>query len=339
MKKILIRADGGKGIGMGHIMRMLVLAKELRNECEVSFICKYDDYKYLPGIRKVQECGFKVHEITSNNVVKDIIQNQQKIQADLLITDSYDVDEEYFDILNSYFTKTVYVDDINICRINTDIIINQNINAKEYSYNTKPNKGTKLLLGSKYIMLREEFRNNVTKKIPNMVKDIILTLGGMDDNYLTLKVLESLIDFDGNVHVILGGAFEEELIKKVENFKNEKLNVITHKNAIMSEVMKKCDLAISACGSTLYELSAMKVPTIGIVVADNQKRIAEVMDSKKIIINTEELILNNIEIFKCIVNTMIDNQEKRKEMMEIGRKEINTYGVECLAREILNMLN
>ena len=37
MKKILIRADGGKNIGMGHIMRMLVLAKELRKSCKIVF--------------------------------------------------------------------------------------------------------------------------------------------------------------------------------------------------------------------------------------------------------------------------------------------------------------
>ena len=40
MSKILIRADGGKNIGLGHIMRTLVLAKELERECEVFYICK-----------------------------------------------------------------------------------------------------------------------------------------------------------------------------------------------------------------------------------------------------------------------------------------------------------
>ena len=38
--KIAIRADGGSKIGMGHIMRTLVLAKELAKTNDVFYICR-----------------------------------------------------------------------------------------------------------------------------------------------------------------------------------------------------------------------------------------------------------------------------------------------------------
>lgn len=49
--KICIRADGGSKIGMGHVMRMLALAKELRKSNDVFFACRVNEPisdEYLP---------------------------------------------------------------------------------------------------------------------------------------------------------------------------------------------------------------------------------------------------------------------------------------------------
>lgn len=49
--------------------------------------------------------------------------------------------------------------------------------------------------------------------------------------------------------------------------------------------MEKCDVAISACGSTLYELAVCGVPTIGIIIADNQIGICEKLNNMGVIKN------------------------------------------------------
>lgn len=340
MKKILIRADGGKRIGMGHIMRMLVLANELKKKCEVIFLCINNSYdKYLAGIEKIKENGFKIELISEDNIVSEIIKIQQKQKANLLITDSYDIDEHYFDELEDYFDKTAYIDDINICRINVDIIINQNINANEYKYNTYPNKKTKFFLGSKYVLLRDEFRKQSKKKVKLEVKDITLTVGGMDDKWLTLKVMEALTDFKGNLHVIIGGAFEKRLVETILKFKSDKLKIIPYENAVMSEVMEKCDLAISGCGSTLYELCAIGIPTIGIVIADNQKKVAETMDEKHVIINTNDIIYKDISVFKEIVFKVIGNMDIRNNLVKESRKCVSVNGAKNLCEEIVLIIS
>ena len=51
----------------------------------------------------------------------------------------------------------------------------------------------------------------------------------------------------------------------------QKKNIIVHTDVKeMWELMAKCDLAISAAGTTLYELCAIGVPTICFSFADNQ---------------------------------------------------------------------
>lgn len=108
--------------------------------------------RYKPGIDKIKSEGFTVLTINEDKFIKELC----KVKADCLITDSYDVNEEYFNLTKDMFKVTGYIDDTNLYYFNVDFIINQNIGAEELSY--KVNKDTKLFLGTNYTMLREEFR-------------------------------------------------------------------------------------------------------------------------------------------------------------------------------------
>lgn len=339
MKKIFIRADGGLGIGMGHVMRMLVLAKELKHTAEVNFICKADETgRYSAGVEKIKGDGFEVKLINEGNIIEGIINIQKCEKADLLITDSYDVNEEYFNQLKKYFPKTAYMDDVNICKINTDIIINQNINGFEHKYQTGSNTKPHLFIGSEYVLLREEFRNFKRNELNEKVENIMLTIGGSDDNYLSIKIIDILKDINVNMHVVIGAAFKKELVEKICSYNDGAIKIHPHINAKMSEVMKISDMAISACGSTLYELSAMKVPTIGIVIAQNQEEVARCMSDKKMIINAKDLINKNKEEFKECVLNLLNDFELRKSLIDNSSNCVNVNGAEKLTKEIMSLI-
>lgn len=338
--KIFIRSDGGKDIGLGHVMRMLVLADELRKSSEVIFICTdTPNNKFEAGIRKINESNFKVVKIRELNYVDEIINIQKKYNMDLLITDSYNVDEEYFIKLKQYFKVTGYVDDVNKCKMDVDFIINQNINAFDLNYDKTVNDNTKLFLGTKYSMLREEFRKSFKNKFINKeVKNILLTLGGMDNNYNTLKILDKIADCRKAIHVVIGSAFSQELVKKINNMKKIHKNIYTYENANMSKLMLKCDIAISACGSTLYELCAMRIPAIGIILADNQKYVAEKMKSLGLLF--ECFIIENINNINLssILEVLIENNTIRDNIIKKQRNLVDLYGVENLVNAINEIL-
>lgn len=297
--KIAIRADGGSQIGMGHIMRTLVLAKELAKTNDVFYICKVDNSlssKYKSGIDKVKAEGFNVVTINENNIINDL----KNIAVDCLITDSYDVNEEYFNLTKGMFEITGYVDDMNLHYFNVDFIINQNIGAEEYSY--KANKDTRLFLGTNYTMLREEFRKNPNKNIKKEVQNFMITVGGADPNGITNIICNYVKDLEFKFHIVIGPSFREENIKKLIYLENLKDNINLYFNANMIEIMNECDIAISACGSTLYELSACRVPVLGLIIADNQEKIAHKMHEEGLIYNlgwykdlTKDIILDNIK--------------------------------------------
>ncbi|AQR96971.1 UDP-2,4-diacetamido-2,4,6-trideoxy-beta-L-altropyranose hydrolase [Clostridium saccharoperbutylacetonicum] len=334
--KIFIRADGGKDIGLGHIMRMLVLGEELQKSNEVGFICRNSiSNKFEAGIKKIKEKSFKVIEISEEDYIGEIIEMQTKHNADVLITDSYDVDEEYFIKLKEYFRFTGYVDDVNKCKMDVDFIINQNINADDLYYWKNVGKNTKLLLGTQYCMLRNEFRQAYKSKvIKKEIQDILLTLGGMDNNNNTLKILEKIKDINKNLHVVIGSAFDKDLIEKIQDITKKHNNIYIYENANMDQLMLKCDVAISACGSTLYELAAMSVPTIGVVLAENQKFVAEKMKEMNLIYECFEIgAIEKINLL-VLLNKLIEDEMLRYNIIKKEKALVNLYGVESLAKEI-----
>lgn len=334
MAKIAIRADGGSQIGIGHIMRTLVLAKELAKTNEIFYVCRRDNPlsdKYSVGIEKLKKEGFKVIDIDENDFLSEL----KKIDADCLITDSYDVDENYFKETKRMFKKTGYFNDMNLYYFDVDFIINQNINAEDYKYNA--DKRTKLLLGTSFVLLRDEFRKTGIKRLNENVNDILITLGGSDFNNYTGELIEYIKELKYKFHIVVGPSFNNvvELMEYEKGYENIKL----YFNANMKELMEKCDLAISACGSTLYELAACGVPTIGVVVAENQDKIAKKMEEKKAIINLGKIEYLNKEKIVNVVTGISNNLNNRIELSINGNKVVNINGVEKLSNVINSIIN
>ncbi|WP_294379712.1 glycosyltransferase, partial [uncultured Clostridium sp.] len=114
--------------------------------------------------------------------------------------------------------------------------------------------------------------------------------------------------------------------------------VYPYENANMSELMKKCDIAVAACGSTLYELCAMKVPTIGIILADNQIEVGKMMADKGLL--SDIFYMDRFEKEKFIesVNNLIENKNLRNEMQKKQELIVDINGVINLVNKI-KMLN
>jgi len=330
--KIALRVDGGSIIGMGHIMRTLVLARELAKTNSVFYVCKTDEpltEKYINGINKIKQEGFEVVLINEHNVIDELA----SVNADCLITDSYDVDEDYFNDSKDMFSKTGYIDDINAFYYNVDFVINQNVTANNYKY--KCNKDTSLFLGTDYVMLRGEFRDSKPNFIKNNIKDILITMGGSDPANFTLKLLKYIKDLDHNFHVVIGPSFSK--INEIEQEAKSSDNIKLYFNANMVEMMKICDIAITAAGSTLYELGALGVPTLGVILADNQEAVAKEMHKNGYMINLGWY--NKVEK-KDVLDAIsgISDIKAREEMSALAIKQINKNGVEKLCSEIQKIL-
>lgn len=268
-----IRADANSNIAMGHIMRCLSVATQLKKmEEEVLFITS--DLEIMELIEKsgfMGICLFNSYKEKEQEIpaLYEII---ERYQIRRVLVDSYEVTLEYLLAL-SLKCKVAYFDDLNAFRYPVDMIINYRYDAdkKEYSlWNYK--EDTKFLLGSKYIPLREQFINNPFQGRES-IENIFLTTGGSDPHHM---VKELLIALEKNEilskickKVVIGCFFEDK--KWLNDYARNKPMIEIYQNVSeMAKLMNSCDLAISASGTTLAELCCCGVPTIAFSMADNQ---------------------------------------------------------------------
>ena len=290
-----IRVDGSKNIGMGHIMRCISLASFKDAGSNVFFISKYQQ-----GIFAIEENGFNVKKLSHDEQKEqeskeefyygnslelekeseEIICLIEICKLDVLIIDSYNVTEKYFLKIKPYVKILAYIDDVNAFSYPVDVIINGNITGKYLDY--KPYfKNQKFLLGTSYNLIRDEFKNIPKRFVSKEVKKIMITTGGSDP-FRTTQLLIDIIRSDSSldnieIHGIMGAGFQNKEELKEQQKKHK--NVILHENIKkISEIMLDCDIALSSCGSTLYELCACGTPVLGFVLADNQEFVAKKMD-------------------------------------------------------------
>ncbi len=334
MLKVAIRADGGSKIGMGHITRCLALAEELKDEnCDITFITKNIE----AVTKKLIEEKFKFIALSVLQT-EEIIYMKEKIKGfDILITDSYDIDFKYLDEIKKRGIFLVTVDDLNLLEsYPSDIVINGNIYAEDLNY-TSTYGQTKFLLGTKYTLLRKEFRNIPPKEIKDTLENILITMGGSDPNGFTLKILEIIKDRkDLKIDVVIGASFEDKLVNEINELIKRSGNISTYHDVnakIMKELMIKADIAISAGGSTLYELAAAGVPTLAIIAADNQIRNVEYMSKAECILNlgfevNKDMLIKNF-------NKLLYDDVKRREISLKCQKLVNGNGAKICANKII----
>ena len=193
--KLIIRADAGTTIGTGHLMRCLALAQvwqELGGEVVFITACESETLR-----RRLTEDGFTWFTLEKSypdpSDWETTVQELRLNPGAWVVLDGYHLGPDYQLQIKQRGNRLLVIDDMaHLERYYADIILNQNLNAKELKYNCEP--GTKLLLGTRYVFLRREFWpwRGWRRQIPEVAKNILVTMGGSDLDNVTLKVINAL---------------------------------------------------------------------------------------------------------------------------------------------------
>ena len=256
-------------IATGHVMRCLSIAEAARDEgIDAVFILADAQAEEL-----IQSKGFRTIVLNSawNDLEKelpDLLDLITKENIKTLLVDSYYVTENYLEALN-YATSVAYIDDLNSFHYPVDTLIAYANYWKKMKYEENY-PATKLLLGCEYVPLRREFQNLPPKLIRENVENLLILTGGSDNLGISENILAHIpLEQYKKIDVICGRYFEQfdYLKTKYSNCPNVHLHKAVD-NII--DYMLDADVAISAGGTTLYELCATGTPTITYSFADNQ---------------------------------------------------------------------
>ena len=331
-QELVIRADANRQIGTGHLMRCMALAQAWGEAGgEVAFVTARDG---RPWLTLLQEEGFETHEVSMSYPAPGDWETLREVLSSVpnawVILDGYHFDSAYHDLIRGTGHRLLVIDDMgHLDRYAADVILNQNLHATSLRYTCEP--GCRLLLGPQYVLLRQEFleRRGGQREIRPLGGRILVTLGGVDPYNVTSRVLLALqaLDREGvEIRAVVGQ----------NNTHSENLKAISNRPAIpiehirdpdsMSALMAWADLAISAGGSTGWELAFMGVPSLVLIMSDNQVPIAEGLDAEGVARNLGwHDRLREDELVGAVVSLLGDG-EKRARMAQRGQALVDGGG-------------
>ncbi len=211
-----------------------------------------------------------------------------------------------------------------------DVIINP---ADSPIIKAKVKANTTMLIGKKFRLLRSEFSQI---PLPNILANdsILVTLGGGTHTQLTNLLITKLIKELPNIDLtivtpspVTGMAAEHSRLSQFTNVEN------------MSEMMSRAKIAISAAGGTLYELCSLGVPTIALIIADNQNEITNGQQRHLVsVYDCRTIEESKLDDIVRIAAKTINNDLQLETISKRASTHIDRLGAKRVADELLSLL-
>ena len=341
MPLLAIRADADAKIGTGHVMRCLALAQEwLRQGGDVVFLGRIEAESLRQ--RLVAE-GCQVHPIAASYPdpadtagITAWLKGHEKTPG-WLVLDGYHFDAAYHDAVRMTGWSLLVIDDYgHLPEYRSDILLNPNAYAEEITYKTAPE--TLRLLGSRFVPLRREFQEMARqpKTTPETGRKILITTGGTDPANVSGKVLQALSLVPQSVgleiRIVVGSLNPHAEALAAQAAAAAFPVILLHSVSDMASLMHWADLAISAAGSTCWELACAGTPMVVTILADNQVRVADALVKQEVAVSLGWFDLWQPEQAATVIGEYMVNHAKRERAVAQGRKLVDGQGCERVVR-------
>ena len=310
---IVFRTDASLQMGTGHVMRCLTLADALTTQgATCQFICRAHEGNLIEFIRSK---GYTAHTLllttetqaetgdlahsnwlgtTQEEDIQACTNALQNLQANWLVVDHYALDARWENALAPHYKKLMVIDDLADRQHFCDLLLDQTYGRNEADYRPLVPATCTLLCGSNYALLRPEFATLRAYSLQRRamaqpeLRQLLVTMGGADKDNATGQVLQALLachlPANCNIKVVMGATapWLEAIQTQAQSmpWPTEVLVGVTN----MAQLMADSDLAIGAAGATSWERCCLGLPTAMIILADNQRFAAGLLEKTRAVV-------------------------------------------------------
>ena len=311
MTRVLIRCDASLQIGSGHVIRCRTLARELKQQgTEVLFICRQQPGDLISLLeqefcvlalqnqplaschgrkgRGLYEAWLGCSQAADANECLTAIYLAKAHNVDWIVVDHYGIDIEWETQLiaglhGNTQIKLMTIDDLADRKHKADLLVDQNFfgEATDLRYQALVPNHCRQLLGPHYALLSTEY-SQLHSLVPtrNQVQRILVFFGGVDQDNLTGRTLEALMDprMDHlSVDVVLGrlSPHRQNVAKQVAR---RAFTYLHDSLPSLAGLITRADLAIGAGGATTWERACLNLPTLVVAIAANQMASAQALN-------------------------------------------------------------
>ncbi len=276
---LLLRADGGPQVGLGHILRLAGLAQAWRQRGgKARLLCGF----LTPALeQRLRAMGTEVVGLPtgiapgSPQDLQWTLEQSVENSAPAVLVDGYCFVPAWLHELRQKGPKVAYVDDFADPTLQLDLVLMPNVGAEPPAGAQSP-----VLAGAKFTPVRKEFQGLPPKALPRLgVRRLLLTFGGADPACMSERALAAALyvrqylklKTKVTIDLVLGAAVPGERQATLAALAQGQSDVrILRDVADMPALMARADLAVAAAGTTCWELAAVGVPMLVVQVADNQ---------------------------------------------------------------------
>ena len=307
--KIVFRADASILIGTGHVMRCLTLADELIHQGhQCWFICR-EHLGHLGDLIATKGHGLTLLPAPvdappqQNRSASDDYASwlgvpwqedaQQTLDAistlnpDWLVVDHYALDAQWESDLTDAVDKIMVIDDLANRPHTCNLLLDQNLGRIASDYDGLLPAECQRMIGPRYALLRPEFaalrEQSLSRRKNPELKRILISLGGVDRTNVTGQILAALADSSlpasTELDIIMGATapYLDEVRQQAAKLPFKAAVSVNVRD--MAERMCLADLSIGAAGGTSWERACLGLPTVLVMLAENQVTGAKALEA------------------------------------------------------------
>lgn len=335
------RADASSAVGVGHLMRSLTLARAWTAAGGRAVMISSTDNPAL--VERIQSGGISVMRLTS---AKDDLGLGPTVEwargnaSGWVCLDGYRFGSEYQAALRQAGARLLVIDDYTrLDRYDADLLLDQNAGAESRTYPVPA--GVKTLLGPGYALIAPEFTalRDPGRPQPPVATNILVTFGGADPANLTARVAAAMLgvkDPQVQATFVLGAANPNAA--EVERLVSGRVGFRVVRNAAdMPRLMAWAHMAITATGTTSWELCTMGVPSVSIVLAKNQEPAAQALSAAGVFRDLGWHANVSVGAIREAIAGLVSDQSGRQEMARRGQDMVDGRGAGRVVREMLEL--
>lgn len=271
--RILFLADAGAKVGGGHIMRCLTLAGALtRAGAECAFVAGPAAWVVLDNFAQAPVEVFPLDEEPSASELASAGANTARSwSADAIVADHYGFSPRDDATLDAASARLLIIDDLRRQHAH-GLVLDSNIGRKPADY-----PGREVLAGPRFALVRPAFAalrpaTLARRAAGTAPSRVLVSLGLTDAGAITGRVVRALLPTLGEMalDVVIGG--EAASRGELEALARTDARVSLHVDARdMAALIAAADIAVGAGGSSAWERSSLGLPSLTVIVADNQR--------------------------------------------------------------------
>lgn len=329
--RVLVRADAGAVIGIGHVARCLTLAGQLVAQgATVTFACREMTGHQMSRIAAEGHGVLALAADCADEIAGLAALLPAGTLFDWIIVDHYGLDVCWESAARQWARRIMVIDDLADRRHDCDLLLDQNFTASESQYRSLVPPACRVLAGPRYALLRPAFRQGAAVQADG-VRRVLVSFGGFDQAGMTLKTLQALLAVDDIQVQCIAGQANPDLPALQALVGQRQGWVLLPFVDDLPQRMARATLFVGAGGGTTWERAALGLPSLCVSVADNQTANAEALARWGVHLYLGVADRVGVEALRQAIALLLDNPPLREHFAARSRELVDGLGARRVA--------